>query len=277
MAIDNGKPGDGGLEALFEDQDFQIVEDSPAATPPGGTPAGGTPAADAAALALREERALVALEIAFATAKEAVQGYSETVGVGQLAVLTNQTLRKGSELTLRILVPGWSAPMTTVAKVTWSRPDALGIALTELSPEQKELWRKLVIENTTMVERMKRQFSRQTEHPVPAKVTTRRTVLVQLADEMLADVILELLNQSGYVAGADPATGSRPNILVAELATVPAVTNIFKALPLVLVNAAGPNDLARARLPHLRPRAFVAKPVSAARVLQAINQVFQGR
>lgn len=259
MANESGK--DGALEGLFEDQDFQTVEEPQAEQ----------------ALAVRDERALVALEIAFNTAKEAVQAYSENVGVGQVAVLTNQTMRKGAELTVRVVVPGWPAPLQTFAKVTWSRPDALGLAFLDETPAQKEAWRKLVLDHTSMVERMRRNFSRQGETPVPAKVATRRAALVRLMDELLSDTVLEMLNQSGYVANTDPASGTRPNVIVGELANAEALLNAFKGVPLVLVGASGPNDLARARKPFLRVRAFVGNPPSAAKVVQAVNQVFQGR
>jgi hypothetical protein len=234
------------------------------------------PVGDEASPGPREPRAQVAIEVSFQTAADAVRGYSENVGVGQIAVLTNSPLRKGSEVTVRLRVPGW-LPLLTVGKVTWSRADAMGLALTGLTPADHERLRKLVLDNTTMVERMRRQFSRQLEQPVPATVTSRVTVLVLLEDALLADAALEALNASGYVAVSEAGAGSRPNVLVAELATLGSAGGLLKSAPLVLANANGPNDLAYARMPHLRVKVFAGRPTSAMKVVQAINQIFSRR
>jgi len=259
-------------EELFQQEEeagFTLVEEP--APEPSQSPSPSLRAA------LREERALVALEVAFATPRQAVESYSEMVGVGQIAVLTNDTLRKGSELTVRLRIPGWAVPVQAFGKVTWSRPDAMGIAFTELKQEEKQRLQQLVLENTTLMERMKRQLSRQVERPVPASVKTQRTALLRLQDEMFSDVVAELLGQHGYVAVTDPLHGSRPNIIVAEPSSAAPLVSTFKAVPLVMMNASGPNDLAKARLPYVRARAYVPRPATPAKVLQAVQRVFTGR
>jgi hypothetical protein len=226
---------------------------------------------------VRDERALVALEVAFQTPGDAVRAYSENVGVGLLALTTNQTLRKGSELTLRVRVPGWTTPLLACGKVTWSRPDAMGIAFLDLALAEQDRFRKLVLAHTTMLERMRRQFSRQVEQPVAALVSTRRTALVRLQNELFSDVVAELLNENGYVAVSDFASGSKPNVIVAEPTTAGLLQGTFKLVPLVLVNSNNPNELARARMPQMRARAYVPRPASAGRILQALQQVFHER
>jgi uncharacterized protein (TIGR02266 family) len=232
--------------------------------------------APAPALVVREERALVALEVSFATPRQAVEAYTETVGVSSIAVLTNHTMKKGTELTVRLSVPGWPAPVQASGKVTWSRPDAMGIAFTDLKADQKQRLQQMVLENTTLMERMKRQLSRQVERPVAASVRTLRTTLLQLQDELFSDVVAELLNQNGFVAVTDALNGSRPNVIVAEPDTLGPLVAAYKTVPLVVVNASGPNDMAKARLPYVRARAYVARPASAAKVFQAIQRVFSG-
>ena len=260
----NTKDGKGGeLESqLFgtDGGDFTLVEEVPATL-----------------VGPRPERALVSLDVVFASAADAVKAYSENVGVGQIAVLTNDTLRKGTEVTVRVRVPGWTSPLQACGKVTWSRADAMGVAFTDLPGPEKDRIHKLVLEHTTLMERMKRQLGRQTEQPVPAKVSSRQTTLVQLRDEMFADVITEVLGESGFIAVSDPGAGSKPNVIVADLETAPPMVNEFKRVPLVLVNSGGPQDLIRARMPNLRARAYVPRPASPAQVLQAVRQVFGAR
>jgi hypothetical protein len=178
MSNDPRKPHE--LEKLLFDED--APEDAARAEAPG---------------LLRDERALVSLDVAFSTPRQVVEAYSEAVGVGQIALQTNDTLRKGTELTVRMRVPGWAAPIQACGRVTWSRADAMGIAFTQLSADEKQRLEQLVQENTTLMERVKRQLSRQVERPVPAHVRAQRTTLLQLQDEMLSDVVAELLGQSG--------------------------------------------------------------------------------
>jgi len=258
-------PG-GRLEALLFGPDgtgdFTLVEEVSTASSPQPAP-----------LAC-EERARVSLEIQFASPGDAVKAYSETAGVGQFAVLTNEALRKGTEVTVRVQVPGWATPLKAQGKVTWSRVDAMGLALKVLCGADKRRLQSLVMAHRPWMTRMKQQFGQQTAQAMPAKVSSRQTTLVRLEDALLADVVCEVLDENGFIAVADPARGSLPNVLVVDLAMARSVTDTLKRVPVVLVNSSGPNALAHARMPFLRTRAFVPRPATPAQVLQAVRQVF---
>lgn len=223
------------------------------------------------------ERAHVALEVEFESAADAVRAYSENVGVGQLALATRDTLPKGVELTVKVRVPAWTVPLVATGKVTWSRADAMGLALTDLKPGEGLRLRQLMLDHTSRLDRVKRQFTRLLEQPVPAKVTSRWTTLVRLQDEMLTDAVSELLNEGSVVATSEPRSGSQPNLIVAEVATAAQVLDSFTRVPVVMVNVSGPNELALSRLPFIPAKAFVPQPATPAKIVQAVAQVIRGR
>ncbi|HLL53842.1 MAG TPA: PilZ domain-containing protein [Myxococcaceae bacterium] len=222
-------------------------------------------------------RAPVALEVAFETPQDAVRAYTQNVGVGQIAIATKDTFPKGMQLTVKLRVPGWQFPLVTVGKVTWSREGAMGIAFTALKPDEQEKLTKLVLDHTSKLDRVKRQFTRLMEQPVAAKVTGRCTALVQLADEMMNDTVAELLNEGHVVATSDPASGSNPNLIVADMATAVAVAEKHPKVPLVMVNASGPNELALNRMPFLPAKAFVPRPATPQRIAQTVQQLVRAR
>jgi len=224
-----------------------------------------------------EHRAQVALDIAFETPAEAVKAYSENVGVGQLALITRDVFPKGVEVSLRLKVPGWGPSLRTLGKVTWSRPGAMGLAFVALAPTERERLRTLVMTNTSTLDRVRRQFSRSAEHAVPAKVTARFTALVGLADEMLADAVVELLNESHVFATTNATQGSRPNLVVLDAGGARALPEVFRPLPAVMVNMGGPNDLAINRLNHLTVKGWVPRPATPAKIVQVLNQFVRPR
>jgi hypothetical protein len=222
-------------------------------------------------------RALVSLEVAFETPQDAVRAYTQNVGVGQIAIATKDTFPKGMQLTVKLRVPVWQGPLVTVGKVTWSREGAMGLAFTALKPDEQEKLTRLVLDHTSKLDRVKRQFTRLMEQPVAAKVSGRYTALVQLADEMMNDTVAELLNEGSLVATSDPAAGSKPNLIVAEMATAVAVAEKHPKVPLVMVNVSGPNELALNRMPFLPAKAFVPRPATPARIAQAVHQLVRVR
>ena len=224
-----------------------------------------------------EHRAHVALEVAFETPAEAVKAYSENVGVGQLSIAAKDVFPKGVEVSLKVRVPGWATPLMTTGKVTWSRPGAMGLAFVSLQQSERELLHKLVMDNTTKLDRVKRQFSRMMEQAVPAKVTARFTALVRMADEMLADGVAELLNESHLFATTNSTHGSRPNLVVLDVGGARALDEAFRQLPVVMVNMAGPNELALNRLPFMTVKGWVPKPATPAKIVQAVGQIVRLR
>lgn len=246
--------GDDGLPNLFED-----VE---APTTP--------------AQVRTEPRAAIALDVSFASAQDVVKGLNPNMGLGQLAIRTNAAIAKGTLLTVQLRVPGWSTPARLRGKVAWSRADAMGIAFTEVLPTDKQRLSDLVVAHTTVLERVRGRMSARAEEPVQAQVVGRKTALVALKDAMFSDVVTELLDANGIFAiSADAGTGSRPNVIVADLATAAPLSQALVSVPVVLVNAYR-DDLVTPGLRKVRAAAFVPRPASADRVVQAVRGVFGG-
>jgi uncharacterized protein (TIGR02266 family) len=223
----------------------------------------------------RPARAAVSLEVAFDSAGDVVRAYTQDVGMGGISIRTPNTLPRHTEVSLQLRVPGWAFPLRAAGKVVWSRADAMGIAFAEVRPEDYDRLRMLVLEQTTALDRARSRYGGRQEQPVPAEVKACNTALVQLADPLFTDIISDLLSLSGFVAVSDWISGSRPDVIVAERATAPAVPVAFQAAPVVVVNASGPGELRGSRAERLNAVAFVPRPASAVRIIEAVKHVLQ--
>lgn len=226
-------------------------------------------------LVIRDARATVSLEVAFQTEGDIVRAYTQDLGVGGISILTTEALPRGTEVTLQLRVPGWSFPVRVGGKVVWSRGDAMGIAFKDIRPDDYDRLRKLVLDYTSPIDRARSRLGYRDEEPVSATVTSRKTALVQLTDEKFTDVVADLLSLSGVVAVSDWISGSRPNVIVAERATACSVPVTFQTVPVVLANTSGPNELLGSRAALLHAVAFVPRPASAVKIVEAVKDVFR--
>jgi uncharacterized protein (TIGR02266 family) len=222
----------------------------------------------------RGARAAVALEVAFQSQGELVRAYTQDLGMGGISLWTTEALAPGTEVTLQLRVPGWAFPVRAGGKVVWGREGAMGIAFKEIRPEDYDRLRRLVLEHTWIDEEGQPLVDR-AEQPVSADVTSRRTALVQLSNDPFTEVVSDLLGLSGFVAGSDWMTGSKPDVIIAERATAGAIPAIFQAIPVVMANARGPDDLLGSRVGLLNTVAFVPRPASAVRIVEAVKRIFQ--
>lgn len=220
----------------------------------------------------RPTRAPVSLEVRFKTREDAGRAQSVNVGTGGIAVLTSHPLPQGTTLKLQLEVPGWRGPIVTDGTVAWSDAKSMGIAFTQLRPEDACRLKELVVESGSLIGRLRSALGRKAP-PMPAAVAGGAGVLLCLKDDYLVDVASELLGLHGFAAfdAAEPAPGPRRIALVVadveKLAEVPEAASH----PLVVTNADGP--AAAGRFTSRNPVTWLPAPTSAAKIVEAARRM----
>ena len=220
----------------------------------------------------RAPRAPVALEVQFGDAADAARAYTRDISTGGLALSTNKPLPKGTRVNIQVKVPGLSESVRALGEVVWSRPDAMGIAFQTIEPGVHSRLKQLVVDHTSLLSRLGGLFGKPSGGPVSARLSGGgATVCLTLSEEVLADVCAELLGLHGFVVYDAPPERGPPDVAVADAHTLGALVAACPDVPLVVVNASGPEALV-GKLAALRPRAWVKRPASAASVLDAVRR-----
>lgn len=219
----------------------------------------------------RAPRAPVALEVQFGDAADAAKAYTRDVSAGGLAINTDKPLPQGTRVNLQVKIPGMSEPVRALGAVAWSRPGAMGIAFETIEPEVHSRLKQLVVDHTSLLSRLSALFGK-SAGAAPARLSGGgAAICVALSDEVLADVVSELLGLHGFIVYDGPPEGRSLEVAVVDAKTLGSLVAACPEVPLVVVNASGPEMLV-GKLSALRPRAWVKRPASAASVLDAVRR-----
>jgi uncharacterized protein (TIGR02266 family) len=223
---------------------------------------------------VRTPRAQVSVEVSFNTAQEAARAYTRDVGSGGLALLTDKPLPKGSCVSLKIRIPSWETPLETDGEVIWVDSTAMGIAFRGTQEADLKRIKELIAENTTFLSRLSTSLGRRKAKPAAARISSPACVLLRLTEPLLADATLELLLLHKYpvIDGATAPAGTQPSVVIVDLHHLADAVERYSGTPIILVNASGPDALT-GKLIHVRPVAFLKRPVSPARILQVLRGV----
>jgi len=223
----------------------------------------------------RVPRAPVSVEVVFSTPGDAVRAYTKDIGVGGFAISTRKPMPKGSTLQIQVRVPGWDTPLAAQGEVVWTTEEAMGIAFQQLSSTDERKLKQLIAENTSLISRLRSALSKEQAKAVPARVQGGGSVVaLQLGDEVLADVTAEVLGLNGYLVYDVPPEGRLPEVVVADPARLSNAVAVFPGVPLIAVNASGPEAFV-GRLSSIRPALYVKRPASAAKLLEAVRAVLR--
>ncbi len=234
--------------------------------------AGSAMESEQAQLPPRAPRAPVALEVQFGDAADAARAYTRDISTGGLAISTSRPLPQGTRVNIQVKVPGLSESVRALGEVVWSRPDAMGIAFHTIEPGVHSRLKQLVVDHTSLLARLGGLFGMSPSGPAPARLTGGgATVCLRLSEEVLADVCAELLGLHGFVVYDSAPERGPLDVAVADAHTLSAVVAACPDVPLIIVNASGPEALV-GKLAALRPRAWVNRPASAASVLDAVRR-----
>lgn len=230
--------------------------------------------ADVAHKPRRTVRADYVVDVTFNTSADAAASYSRTrdLGAGGLSLATPRPLPKGTRLELQLRVPGWAVPVVAAGVVAWSRAGAMGIAFEQLAPADAKRLRSLVAANSSMLQRLRSAVAAREVTPVTARlsVSAQPVVLVRLGNADLAEAVLEVLELRRYRPALELPTDQAANLVLADTDHAIAALARQPNVPLVLVNASGPEALLGSRLAQLRPSGFVRRPATPDGILQAV-------
>jgi hypothetical protein len=167
---------------------------------------------------------------------------------------------EGEGVTVRIDVPG-GRPIDGAGEVVWREEGSIGIQFDslafEVDPSLRERLVKVILEETSLLRELKEEVAKQ---KTPSQPPPRREeVLVELSDPHLAEATVELFRIWGLEATTQaPPSGRRPRVVVSD--PVPGV-------PLAFLDVNAPPPAVRG----LRPVAVVRHPVSAGKILEAVE------
>lgn len=217
----------------------------------------------------RQPRAPVALDVRFLSREDAGRAQTLNVSSGGMAIETARPLPRGTKLHLSVQVPGWKAPLVVDGDVVWSNERAMGILFHDLQQEDARRLKDLVVENGSLVTRLRSVFTTQ-QKPVPASVAGGASALLCVSDEFLADVTAELLGVHGFAVFEG---GERKyDVVIADPGSLARAMAVGWGRPLIMVNASGPDALV-GRFSSLRPVAWISRPASAARIVEAARRI----
>ncbi len=221
----------------------------------------------------RVPRAPLSMEVQFPSQGSVAKALTKDVSTGGLALATDRPLPVGSVLNLTVKVPGWPEPLSVKGQVMWVKAGTMGISFQELGPKDQQRLKDLVLENTSVLSKLTSALGHK-EKQASAQVSGWACVVLRLGDEVMADVTAELLGAHGYLVHEDPPPEVHPGLVVGDLRTASALVHRFKGIPLVLVNVSGPEALV-GDMATLRPRGYVQRPASPARIVEAVRKAVQ--
>jgi uncharacterized protein (TIGR02266 family) len=218
----------------------------------------------------RLPRAPLSMEVQFPDEKEMARAMTRDLSPTGVAIATAKPLPVGSRLRMKVKVPGWSEPLAVGGQVMWAKDGSMGVAFQELAADDERRLKDLVLERTSLISKLSAAFGREKEKAAPAVTSSWTSVLLRLSDEVLADVTAELLGVHGFLAFEDPPPEAKPDVVVVDVTTAAAVVRAWRNTPIVMINVSGPEAL-MGELATLRPRGFVRRPASAARIVEAVR------
>jgi len=192
------------------------------------------------------------------TASQATTLQISTDGIA--LALANPPQRRAG-VTVRIETPGGGKPIDSSGEVVWREEGAIGVQFDALAfendPSLRERLMELVLVQTSFLSELSKSVAAQITPSQPPPRSEE--VLIELSDPRLADATVELLRIWGLQASTRASlSGRRPRVVVAD--PVPGV-------PLAFLEVNAPPPAVRG----LRPVAVVRHPVSAGKILEAVE------